>query len=245
MPPKPKSREDTYVPPDTLIINVRDKVKELGPPYTLIYNVLISSGYRGREALYLVKNVRKLRTVELPYGAVRVHVDLQRGSKNGLVMYLPKEVYQQLMEWEGELPHEDTVEDVFASVHLGGAWANSPTAYATFRCAGRSETPPLLTTTTTATAKTATTPSPTTALTTATQLPIEQTITTKPPKQPNTTSPQQEGAGGNIIDSVINWVMNIVNNVINSLVHLSSPFLTTPMNFDFILSYPRGRTLSR
>ena len=113
MPKKPRTRADTYVPPDTLLLKVRDRIRDVGPPYTLFYNVLVSTGCRGTEARYLIENARKLRAVKLPYGAVRVHVDLQRGSKNEFVMYLPEEVYSQIKEYRGKLPHQDTVEDVF------------------------------------------------------------------------------------------------------------------------------------
>jgi len=118
LPKPPKTKEDTYVPPDSKILKIRWKVKELGAPYTLIYNVLVSSGCRGTEALYLISNIRRLRAVRLPYGAVRVHVDLQRGSKNEFVMYLPQEVYEQLMRWGGKLPHEDTIREAFRDAGL-------------------------------------------------------------------------------------------------------------------------------
>ncbi len=108
LPKRPKSREDTYVPPDSLIKAVGEGVKELGPPYVMLYNVLVSTGCRGTEAIYLINNIGRLKAVDLgPY--VRVHVDLQRGSKNEFVMYLPKEVYQQLKEFRQGLPHEDTL----------------------------------------------------------------------------------------------------------------------------------------
>ena len=113
MPKKPRTKADTYVPPDSLLLKVRDRIRDVGPPYTLFYNIMVSSGCRGIEARYLIENARKLRAVKLPYGAVRVHVDLQRGSKNEFVMYLPEEVYSQIKEYRGKLPHQDTVEDVF------------------------------------------------------------------------------------------------------------------------------------
>jgi len=112
MPRKPKSRADTYVPPDSLILSIKDKIRDIGPPYTLFYNVLVSTGCRGTEARYLIENIRKLRAVDLGQ-FVRVHVDLQRGSKNEFAMYMPKEVYEQIKGYRGKLPHQDTVEDVF------------------------------------------------------------------------------------------------------------------------------------
>jgi len=117
MPKKPKSREDTYVPPDTLILSIKDKIKDIGPPYTLFYNILVSTGCRGTEARYLIESVRRLRAVDLGR-YVRIHVDLQRGSKNEFVMYLPKEVYLQIKGYGGELPHQDTIEDTFRELGL-------------------------------------------------------------------------------------------------------------------------------
>ena len=117
LPPKPKSREDTYVPPDSKVLEVRERVMRLGQPYTLVYNVLVSSGCRCREALYLIENLKRLRIVKLG-DYVRVHVDLQRGSKNEFIMYLPEEVYQQILKWEGKLPHEDTIEKAFRDAGL-------------------------------------------------------------------------------------------------------------------------------
>ena len=96
---------------------MRDKVKELGPPYTLIYNVLVSTGCRGTEARYLIENIRRLRAVDLGH-YVRVHIDLQRGSKNEFVMYLPKKVYEQLLSWRGKLPHQDNIEKTFKELGL-------------------------------------------------------------------------------------------------------------------------------
>ena len=117
LPKKPRSKEDTYVPPDSLILQIRDKVRELGPPYTLMYNVLVSTGCRGVEAKYIMANIRRLKVVDLG-GYVRVHVDLQRGSKNEFVAYLPKEVYLQLLSFKGKVPHEDTFEKKFRKLGL-------------------------------------------------------------------------------------------------------------------------------
>ncbi len=118
MPKKPRTRADTYVPPDTLLLKVRDRIRDVGPPYTLFYNVLVSTGCRGTEARYLIENIGKLRAVDLGQ-FVRVHVDLQRGSKNEFAMYMPKEVYEQIKGYRGKLPHQDTVEDVFRESGLG------------------------------------------------------------------------------------------------------------------------------
>jgi len=117
MPKKPKVRADTYIPTDEEILKVRGRIRELGPPHTLIYDVLVNSGFRGSEARYLIENIKKFKAVDLD-SFVRVHVDLQRGSKNEFVMYLPKEVYNELLKWDGKLPHQDTVEDIFREAGL-------------------------------------------------------------------------------------------------------------------------------
>ncbi|MEM0368944.1 MAG: integrase [Sulfolobales archaeon] len=117
MPRKPVAKADTYVPPDELILEVRDRIKELRSPYTLIYDVLVSSGCRGTEATHLIKHVNELRSVDLGE-YVRVHMDLLRGSKNVFLLYLPKEVYQQIREYEGTLPHQDTIEKAFKEAGL-------------------------------------------------------------------------------------------------------------------------------
>ncbi len=117
LPRKPRAREDTYVPPDSLILKVSERVKALGAPYTLVYDVLVSTGCRLREALYLIKNAGKLKAVRLGR-AVRIHVDLQRGSKNEFVMYVPLKTYEQLLNWQGRLPHPDSVEKAFRQAGL-------------------------------------------------------------------------------------------------------------------------------
>ncbi len=118
MPKKPKSRADTYVPPDDEVLKLKQNIIASGDGVLkLFHNVLVSTGCRGTEARYLINNIGRLRAVDLgPY--VRVHVDLQRGSKNEFVMYLPAEVYQQLKAFKGKLPHQDTIEDSFRDLGL-------------------------------------------------------------------------------------------------------------------------------
>jgi len=72
---------------------------------------LVSTGCRRVEAKYVIANIRKLKVVDLEY--VRVHVDLQRGSKNEFVMHLPKEVYMQLLGYKGKILHQDIIEVAF------------------------------------------------------------------------------------------------------------------------------------
>ncbi|MEM4452865.1 MAG: integrase [Thermosphaera sp.] len=96
---------------------MRDRIKELGPPYTLIYDVLVSTGCRGTEATHLIKHINEVRAVALGQ-YVRIHLDLQRGSKNVFVLYLPKEVYEEVRKYSGPTPHQDTIERTFRECGL-------------------------------------------------------------------------------------------------------------------------------
>ncbi|MEM1983314.1 MAG: integrase [Sulfolobales archaeon] len=117
MPRKPVAKADTYVPPDNVILEVRENIRKLGKPYTLIYDVLVSSGCRGTEATHLIKHINEVRAVDLGQ-YVRIHLDLQRGSKNVFVLYLPKEVYGEIREYRGTIPHQDTIEKAFKEAGL-------------------------------------------------------------------------------------------------------------------------------
>ncbi len=118
MPRKPKSKVDTYVPSDNKILEVREAIRASGDPLLkLFYNILVSAGCRGTEARYLVQNISKLRAVDLGK-FVRLHVDLQRGNKNEFVIYLPKEVYQQIKTFKGKLRNQDNIEKEFKEIGL-------------------------------------------------------------------------------------------------------------------------------
>ena len=91
----------------------------------LFYNIMVSTGCRGVEAKYIMANIRRLKVVDLG-GYVRVHVDLQRGSKNEFVAYLPKEVYLQLLSFKGKVPHEDTFEKKFRKLGLNRSCTLAP-----------------------------------------------------------------------------------------------------------------------
>jgi len=118
MPKKPGGGVDSYVPSDADIQLVREAIAKLGPPYTLFYNVLVSSGCRGSEAYALISRISKLRVVDLG-DYVRVHLDLQRGSKNVFAIYLPKEVLDSVRNYRGPLPKLDAIEEAFREAGLG------------------------------------------------------------------------------------------------------------------------------
>ena len=114
MPKKPRSREDTYVPPDTRVLEAYRCLGECcGEPYTLFFLVLAYTGLRGTEARYLLENAGRLQAVGLPYGAVRVHMgtEMQRGSKRAYVAYMPAWLWTKIRNYKGRLPHQDTLED--------------------------------------------------------------------------------------------------------------------------------------
>jgi len=121
MPRKPVSRQDTYVPPDTRVRKLGKCLALKGEVYACIYNILVSSGCRGVEARYILENASRLKAVELDYGAVRLHLppELQRGSKNEYVVYLPLEVWRQVKRLsKNSLPHQDTIENRFRDCGL-------------------------------------------------------------------------------------------------------------------------------
>ena len=114
MPKKPKTREDTYVPPDERVVGAYKCLKECcGEPYTLFFLVIAYTGLRGTEARYLLENARRLQAVELPYGATRIHLEpeMQRGSKRAYVAYMPTWLWKRVKTYRDSLPHQDTLED--------------------------------------------------------------------------------------------------------------------------------------
>jgi len=117
MPPKPGGGVDSYVPSDPEILRVREAIARLGAPYTLLYNILVSTGCRGSEAYAVLARIHGLRVVELGDYA-RVHLDLQRGPKNAFALYLPKEVLEAVKSYGGPLPKLDAIEEAFREAGL-------------------------------------------------------------------------------------------------------------------------------
>ncbi|WP_244988791.1 integrase [Saccharolobus shibatae] len=111
LPEKVKRGVDTYVPTDAEVLKLRDSLPE---QYTGVYNVLVSTGLRMTEILYLLNNKDKVRVVDLG-DYVRIHLDLMRKSKNTLVCYLPKSVFESLKPLKA---HEDTVQKAFCGSGL-------------------------------------------------------------------------------------------------------------------------------
>ena len=80
LPWKPRSREDTYVPPDQTVAQAIGCASSLGRAYRLYALILAYTRLRGSEARRILEERESLRTVELPYGAVRVHLDMVKGE---------------------------------------------------------------------------------------------------------------------------------------------------------------------
>jgi len=118
LPRKPKSSADTYVPEDTRVLQLRDAVAKVGEPYRTIYNILVSSGCRLSEALAVLQGFDHKRLVKVTEDVYRYHADLQRKSKNVLVLYLPKQVVAQIEGLDTHVPHKDNVAKVFESLGL-------------------------------------------------------------------------------------------------------------------------------
>ncbi len=121
LPRKPKARQDTYIPPDTKVIELGKCLEKQGEIYAAIYDILVYTGCRGTEARYILEHIHELKTVKLDYGAVRIHLppELQRGSKNEFVVYLPINIYNELLKINTRnMPHQDTIEDKFRECGL-------------------------------------------------------------------------------------------------------------------------------
>ena len=120
MPKKPRSREDTYVPPDGQVRELLRCLEAKGQAYRLVALILAYTGLRGTEARYLLENAGRLQAVELLYGAVRVHLEpeMQRGSKRAYVAYMPKWLWEMVRGYSGRMPHEDTIEKRFRECGL-------------------------------------------------------------------------------------------------------------------------------
>jgi len=104
LPKKPRSNADTYIPPDSKVLELRDRIKAVGEPYYTIYSILVSSGCRLSEAAHLLRSFDAKRLVKVTEDVYRYHIDLQRKSKNVLVMYLPKEVVESIQKLDKYVP---------------------------------------------------------------------------------------------------------------------------------------------
>jgi intergrase/recombinase len=104
LPKKPRSGADTYVPPDSKILELRDRIKAVGEPYYTIYRVLVSTGCRLTEAVHLLRSFDVKKLVKVTEDVYRYHIDLQRKSKNVLVMYLSREVVESIMKLDKYVP---------------------------------------------------------------------------------------------------------------------------------------------
>jgi len=122
LPRKPKSGADTYVPPDSKILELRYRVKAIGEPYYTIYKVLVSAGCRLSEAVHLIKSFDAERLVKVSEEVYRYHIDLQRKSKNVLVLYLPREVVESIMKLDRYVPRADNVTKAFESCGLAAKY---------------------------------------------------------------------------------------------------------------------------
>ena len=121
MPKKPRAREDIYVPPDSKVLELGKCLEKRGKIYKAIYDILVATGCRGTEARYILEHIHELKAVKLDYGAIRIHLppELQRGSKNEFIVYMPIKLYETLLKLNTDkLPHQDTIEDKFRDCGL-------------------------------------------------------------------------------------------------------------------------------
>jgi len=104
LPRKPRSNADTYIPPDSKILELRDRIKKFGEPYYTIYSIVVSSGCRLSEAVHLLRSFNRERLAKVSEDVYRYHIDMQRKSKNALVMYLPREVAESIIKLDKYVP---------------------------------------------------------------------------------------------------------------------------------------------
>ena len=122
LPRKPRSQADTYVPPDEDVLKLRENIMRIGEPYYTIYRVLVSTGCRLSEAVALLKSFSKERLVKVSEDVYRYHMDLQRKSKNVLVLYLPREVVESISRLDKHVPHPDNIAKAFEKSGLAAKY---------------------------------------------------------------------------------------------------------------------------
>jgi len=123
LPKKPRSNVDTFVPPDEAILKLRKNLKAVGEPYTTIYSILVCSGCRLSEAATLLRSFDDKRLVKVSDNVYRYHIDLQRKSKNVLVMYLPREVVESIEKLDVYIPQSlKHIAEVFEKAGLGAKY---------------------------------------------------------------------------------------------------------------------------
>ncbi|NPA97993.1 MAG: hypothetical protein GXO43_01305 [Crenarchaeota archaeon] len=81
-----KSGVDKYVPG---VQEVLETIVNAEEPYRTVYKYLLYTGLRLREAVYLLRNIDRLRKTRLD-GFYRVELDLERRTKKAYVAYTPE-----------------------------------------------------------------------------------------------------------------------------------------------------------
>ncbi len=120
LPRKPRSREDTYIPPDSLVAGMPGCLARYGEAYLLLHYLLAYTGLRFEEAQWLLANKNRVRAVRLGYGAVRVHLpgELQRGSKRAFAAYMPAWLWDRIQAYQGQLHNKHTLKRRFRECGL-------------------------------------------------------------------------------------------------------------------------------
>jgi intergrase/recombinase len=82
----------------------------------------VGTGCRLSEAVHLLKSFDAERLVKVSEEVYRYHIDLQRKSKNVLVLYLPREVIESIMKLDRYVPCADNVAKAFESCGLAAKY---------------------------------------------------------------------------------------------------------------------------
>jgi len=83
---------DYYVPTDK---EVKYTLSKLSNKNKLVYLVYLVSGIRKKEGIYLLENIKNLKTQEKD-GFVKIEMKYHKGNKNNYFCYLPLKIYNKL-----------------------------------------------------------------------------------------------------------------------------------------------------
>jgi len=118
--PEAQEREDTYIPPDAQVAGMPECLARHGEAYLLLHLLLAYTGLRFEEARWILENHDRVRAVELPYGAVRLHLppELQRASKRAFAAYLLAWLWEKVQAYQGPLHNPHTLKRRFRECGL-------------------------------------------------------------------------------------------------------------------------------
>ncbi len=92
---RPRSRADTWIPPDNMVLEAGRKLESQGPVYYAAWQLLVSSGARLREVHYALSEADWSR-LNCNKVFCRLHIDYERGPKRAWIIYMPRNVSEYI-----------------------------------------------------------------------------------------------------------------------------------------------------